>query len=93
MAAEVMTSDELAATPPEQRYYVCQQCQRTGVVDSDFKMITVFKIGFVICRNCLGRKEPMRAETCSFCEQESDSITIGSDGKTRACADCMGEAD
>lgn len=56
MAAEVMTSDELAATPPASRYYVCQQCQRTGITATDFKMIAVFKIGFIMCTNCLEGK-------------------------------------
>lgn len=56
MAAEVMTSDELAATPPEQRYYVCQQCERTGTIATDYKMILLFKIGFIMCKNCLEGK-------------------------------------
>lgn len=56
MAAEVMTHDELAATPPERRYYVCQQCGHTGTEPTDFKMIAVFKIGFVMCKNCLEGK-------------------------------------
>lgn len=30
---------------------------------------------------------------CSLCENESDSLTTGSDGETFACPDCLGSAD
>lgn len=32
--------------------------------------------------------------TCTFCETESEDLTIGSDGgKSRACPDCLLSAD
>lgn len=31
-------------------------------------------------------------DMCTICETKSDSLNIGSDGKTTACADCMGNA-
>lgn len=30
---------------------------------------------------------------CSFCEEQSDELTLGSDGETTACADCMAEGE
>ena len=35
----------------------------------------------------------MTKETCSFCEQNVDSVAIGSDGIATACADCMSEGE
>lgn len=31
--------------------------------------------------------------TCTFCNTNTDSPIIGSDGKTTACPDCAGSAD
>jgi len=30
---------------------------------------------------------------CTICHAAADSLTVGSDGKTTACPDCMGSAD
>ncbi|GAA1578945.1 hypothetical protein BJ960_000847 [Leucobacter aridicollis] len=53
MTAPVMTGDELAATPPEHRFYECQDCKQRGTDPARFKMIQIFRVGFVICRECL----------------------------------------
>lgn len=57
MVAEVMTREDLAATPQERRYYVCQQCGHTSTDPTEFKMIAAFKIGFVMCKSCLTEGE------------------------------------
>lgn len=31
--------------------------------------------------------------TCSFCEEQSDELSLGSDGETTACVDCMAEGE
>jgi hypothetical protein len=31
--------------------------------------------------------------TCTFCNEPSDDLSTGSDGKTRACPDCIASAD
>lgn len=31
--------------------------------------------------------------TCTFCGQQSDDTSTGSDGTTKACGDCRAEAD
>lgn len=35
----------------------------------------------------------MRTTTCTFCDEDRDDLTIGSDGTTTACADCIAEGE
>lgn len=42
---------------------------------------------------CAEQYKKEELETCTFCEQRTDSVTVGSDGTSKACQDCMGEAE
>lgn len=53
MTLPVMTRDELAATPPERRFYVCTGCRCRGTDPGLFRMVNVGLLGFVMCKNCL----------------------------------------
>lgn len=53
MASDAISGEELAAIPPENRYYACQQCGHSSGDRTQFSMIVVFKIGFVMCKTCL----------------------------------------
>ena len=33
------------------------------------------------------------ADACTFCGERRDDLTIGSDGTTRACADCLADGE
>ena len=73
--------------------YNCD-CQNGGVdaasIDADY----LHAIGRRIERVLAARQvAPVDAEACTFCEQARDDLSIGSDGTTRACQDCIAEGE
>lgn len=50
---DAITGKEMAAIPPKDRVYTCQQCSRVSMDNEQFRLIQFLGIAFVICFDCI----------------------------------------